>query len=68
MVVYAVWDGVAGVRFPAPRQIQKSLENIFRGTFVIFGGEECEQFHIRGESNAGVMLLCNRRGVSRGAD
>jgi hypothetical protein len=22
MVVYAVWDGVARVRFPAPRQIE----------------------------------------------
>ena len=35
MVVYAVWDGVAGVRFPAPRQNVKS-PRIYPWAFYIF--------------------------------
>ena len=33
MVVYAVWDGAARVRFPAPRQIENNL--VFTRLFSI---------------------------------
>ncbi len=36
MVVYAVWDRVARVRFPAPRQTNKKRP---MGVFCLFVGE-----------------------------
>ena len=42
MVVYAVWDGVARVRFPAPRQIEIAIK-FFWSLFLLFAGYQIAQ-------------------------
>ena len=47
MVVYAVWDRVVRVRFPAPRQNVKILASC--QDFYVFGGEKANGFAFVGK-------------------